>query len=473
MTFPTENKVQKPWIERVFGTAQFLRLWSAQVVTSIGEWTFFLVVSIKAAQIGAGTPEGAVALVLLARLGPGFLFSQLAGVFADRFDRRRLMAVCDIARAAIVMIFPLLEHVWQLVALSLALEAFTLLWMPAKEALVPNLVPEEFLPTANTLSPLATYGTFPLALFIMWALDQTVGSHNTDIGFWIDAASFVISAALVLTLVPTSSPASSQAGSIPKKNTAVQSLLESNEAETHAKAGIQAKTTLFSGVVEIWQEMRDGWRLVLGHPALRSVNIGLAVALVGGGMLVPLGTVYSTRVLNADNNGYYSMLMGLGIGLIIGVAALLKISSRLNQPRIFGLSLVLAGVALFAATSVARLYLVVLFLGVAGAAVGVTYILGFTIIQAAATDETRGRVFAAFYSLARSGVLLAMVAAPTVSVVFDRFTEAAFDRVIDLGAIQLFVPGVRVTFWVAAVIISAAGVLALRTLRDVNQEAPQ
>ena len=96
----------------VWGTPQFLRLWLAQLVTSTGEWVFFLAVSIKAAEVGPGTPEGAVALVLLARLGPGFFFSQLAGVLADRWDRRKLMASCDIIRAGVVCAFPFVSHVW-------------------------------------------------------------------------------------------------------------------------------------------------------------------------------------------------------------------------------------------------------------------------------------------------------------------------------------------------------------------------
>ena len=62
----------------IWGTPQFMRLWLAQLVTSTGEWVFFLAVAIKAAEVGPGTPEGAVALVLLARLGPGFFFGEAA-----------------------------------------------------------------------------------------------------------------------------------------------------------------------------------------------------------------------------------------------------------------------------------------------------------------------------------------------------------------------------------------------------------
>lgn len=428
---------------RVWGTDQFLRLWLAQFVTSTGEWVFFLVVAIKAADVGRGTPEGAVALVLLARLGPGFFFGQLAGVLADRWDRRKLMAVCDVARAAVVCAFPFLDHVWQLVLLSLLLEAFTLLWIPAKEALVPNLLPRKHLPTANTLSVLATYGTFPLALLLMFLLGGD-GGDDTAIGFWFDAGTFIVSALLISSIVVPR----------PKKS-----------REPAAPSSIDADKL---DVGSIWAEMRDGWRLVFGDPVLRAVNLGLAVGLVGGGMLVPLGTVYATEVLGADNRGYYGMLMGLGVGLGIGVLVLLGVSERLNRPWVFGRMVLVAGLALLAATVVSQLWLVITLLGVVGAAVGVIYILGFTIIQETVDDDMRGRVFAAFYSLARAGVLVAMVAAPALAVFFDRITELSADGTIGVFGYRMLIPGVRITFWVAALIIAGAGAFAMRTLRAVT-----
>ena len=104
-----------------------------------------------------------------------------------------------------------------------------------------------------------------------------------------------------------------------------------------------------------------------------------------------------------------------------------------------------------------------------GAAVGVIYILGFTIIQETTDDEMRGRVFAAFYSLARAGVLVAMVAAPGLAVFFDRITELTADGSIPVFGYRLLIPGVRITFWVAALIIVSAGWFAIRTLRGVGQ----
>lgn len=427
---------------RVFATNQFFRLWMAQVVTSTGEWVFFLAIALKARDVGTGTPEAAVAFVLAARLGPGFFLGQIAGVLADRWDRRKLMAVCDVARAGIVMTIPFLSHVWQLVLVSLALEAFTLLWIPSKEALVPNLIPKSHLATANSLSMLATYGTFPLALVLMFVLDGQSGTATAP-AFIFDAATFVVSAFLIVSI--------GVRGRSRWVSTAVHRV-DDNKLSA----------------ADVWGEIRDGWRVVLSEPTVRAVNLGLAVGLIGGGMLIPLGAVYAEEVLLVDNDGYFAMLMGLGVGVGLGVLAVLMVQNMIRKELIFAQAVFFAGLCLAVATSVTPLFGVVLGLAGTGVCVGMVYVLGFTILQETVDDELRGRVFAALYSLARAGVLIAMVAAPGLAVALDRITELTADGAVSVFGYSILIPGVRITFWLAALIIMTAGVFTLMSMRHLK-----
>ena len=100
---------------------------------------------------------------MAARILPGFFLGAAAGVLVDRWDRKQVMVVCDIGRAAVLATLPFVDTVLGLVVASLVLEMLTLLWSPAKEASVPNLVPPDHLTTANSLSLVAAYGTFPVA----------------------------------------------------------------------------------------------------------------------------------------------------------------------------------------------------------------------------------------------------------------------------------------------------------------------
>ena len=434
---------------RVFATPQFFRLWSAQVVTSTGDWLGFLAIAVVAARLGAGTPEAAIGVVIAARLVPGVFFSQVAGVLADRFDRRRLMVVCDLARAGILLVVPLVNSVWQLVLVSLALEAFTLLWIPAKEASVPNLLPAKHLTAANSLSMFATYATFPVASLIFARVAGALESADREgwLGllypdkqgpiFYLDALTFVVSAALVF--------------SLPLR---------------HPRDAVRAErpTLRWEGVV---REYREGWRYVVVNPTVRSVNIGLATALMGGGMLIPLALVYSIEVLGVGEGGFADIVTGLSAGVGVGVVVLSLLQRRVHKHRVFARSLTGAGVCLLVASSLGSLPWVMLVAGAVGACAGGMYVLGFTLLHEHTADEVRGRVFAGLYSIVRLCVVVALVVGPLLAALFDRISEVLWDRSIDIGIVVVELPGVRLTLWLAGLTVIVAGLLARRTQRAV------
>jgi hypothetical protein len=96
---------------------------------------------------------------------------------------------------------------------------------------------------------------------------------------------------------------------------------------------------------------------------------------------------------------------------------------------------------------------------------GAVYVLGFTLLHESVDDELRGRIFGALYILVRFCVLLAFAVGPLLSDLLDRASVRLVDRHIAPFGIDVFVPGVRLTLWLAAVVIMAAGVLALMSLR--------
>ena len=432
---------------RVFGSNQFFRLWLAQTVTSMGDWIFFLAITITAARIGGGSPEAAVGLVVGARIVPGFFLAQLAGVLADRWDRRRLMVVCDVGRAGVVLFLPFVDTLWQLVIASLALEAFTLLWIPAKEASVPNLVPKSHLTTANSLALLATYGTFPLASLLFVGL-AAGGDRLEDLGageflridqaslaFYVNAFTFVLSALLIWTLV------------LPR--------VRSSTSVDGDKLDLAAT----------WREFHEGWRYIFINPTVRSVNLGLATGLIGGGMLIPLGSVYSIEVLGAGERGFGAMLTGLGVGVGLGVLLLSLMRKRLRKRLLFIRAVLGAGASLLVAASLNSLAGVIVAVGALGICAGAVYVIGFTLLHEEAEDEIRGRIFAALYTLVRFCVLLALVMGPFLAVAFDKLSDRTTDGSVDIFGWTLLLPGVRLTLWLAGLIIIAAGVLATTSLR--------
>src|SRR3989441_7345140 len=163
----------------------FSRLWRAMLVSSLGDWVGFVAVAALVARLG-GSRLGALAVagVMLARLLPSVVFGPFAGVFADRFDRRKLMVSADIARGALYASLPFFPKLWLIFLVSFVIECLSLLWTPAKDASIPNLVPRGQLSNANSVGLVTTYGTLPLGATICTGLIGIAVAIGTKVHYF-------------------------------------------------------------------------------------------------------------------------------------------------------------------------------------------------------------------------------------------------------------------------------------------------
>jgi MFS family permease len=451
--------------DRIFGSPEFFRLWIAQAVSSLGDWLGFLAILVLANRVGTSAPGASVGLVMAARIIPGFFLSAGAGVLIDRMDRKQVMVVTMVVRALVVASLPFVNSVLGLVFASLVLELATLFFSPALAALVPNVVPAEKLTTANSLGMAAAYGTFPLGagLFALLAkVAEWLGSIDaldalkTDqyaVAFYANVVCYVVSAALIYRL------------------RVERTHLTSPNGQAGGRASDRDQSI---DLGQVFTEIKEGWHYAFINPVVRSVNVGLACGLIGGGMLVPLGQTFSEDVLGAGPSGFGVFVFALGVGVAVGVIAVSVLQKRLRKVRTFVGSVWCAGIALLVGTSMSTLELAAAFVAVMGVCAGSVYVLGFTLLHENVEDELRGRIFAALYTLVRLCVLLSMGIGPVLADVFDGLSKSLFDRKIDVG-IEIAVPGVRITLWLAGIIMVGAGFLAalsLRGLRSARSPAP-
>jgi dTMP kinase len=220
-----------------------------------------------------------------------------------------------------------------------------------------------------------------------------------------------------------------------------------------------------------WVEVRDGWRFIFVNPVVRAVNVGLATGLIGGGMLIPLGSIFAEDVLGAGEAGYGSLVTALGTGVALGVLAITTMQRRLPKEWTFASAVIVAGVALVLAASVSTLTPAVILVGVIGVCAGCVYVLGFTLLHEHVDDELRGRIFTSLYTLVRLCLLLAMTVGPLLTQAFDELSQRWWSGRADLGALSIPLPGVRLTLWLAGLIIVVAGWLAALSLRVGERDA--
>jgi dTMP kinase len=454
---PTPVAGNEPVIVRLFGSSSFFRLWLGMLASALGDWLGFLAIADLARRVGGDTSGAlAVGFVFMARVLPGLLFGAVVGVLVDRWDRKRVMIVCDIGRALVLVALPFVDSVPGLIVASLVMELFTLAWQPAKEASVPNLVPQSYLGTANSLSVMAAYGTFPVAA-ALFAVMAKVGESmaggwfaealRLDVGstlaFYVDAATFLISAAVIWSLALPARHRRDRAPSTGTENAGAQS----------------------TGLALAWTDMKEGWSFIASNPVVRAVNIGLATGLIGGGMLVPLGSIFIDRVLGAGSAGYGLFLTVLGLGVAVGVIVLSIIQQKLPKPEVFTAAVFFAGVCLFGAASTTSLTPAALLIFGLGVCAGTAYVLGFTLLHENVDDDLRGRTFSALNTLVRLCLVVSFAIGPFLTQAFDRLSAWLFtNSKLSLFGLDIFVPGIRITLWLAGSIMILAGILAARSL---------
>ncbi len=442
------------WIEKLFGTRQFFSLWVAQLVSATGDWLGLVATIALAARLSEGSEGAAIALVLASRVAPGFFLATAAGVLVDRLDRKRVMVACDLGRAAVLVSLPFVDTLLGLVAASFVLELLTMMWQPAKEAIVPNLVPKERLTSANALNVAAAYGMFPVAVGIAALLSKAAEAmadegwvtnfrlNEEGLAFYVDALTFLVTAAIVARLAIPARPKEGRR--------------------------VQHRGWDLGGA---FRELREGWQLIAANPIVRSVNVGLATGIMGGGMLVPLGAIFVDEVIVGREADFHLVLFSLGTGMALGVACASALQNRINRSQVFAGALVGAGLALLAAASFDVLSLVAPATGLLGFMGGPVYVLGFTLLHENVSDDMRGRVFASLLVLVRLCLLVALALAPLVADLLDRVSQRWWDGYVSVLGAQVHVPGVRLTMWLAAVIIVAAGILSSWSLKTGGSPA--
>jgi dTMP kinase len=457
-------------IQRMFGSREFFALFNVQLISAIGDWVGFFAITSLAAAISS-QPEAAIALVTTARVAPGILFAPFIGVIVDRFSRKTVMVVADVVRAGVFLLLPLVQTVPGLILASLVLEIFTLMWSPAKEATVPELVEPERLTTANSMGLVAAYATMPVAGPIQFGL-ASLNTRLVELGFlgflgfsaaqggvqtlafYFNALSFM-AAALILWKWVFPAMSSDPVGD----RVDVEPVVERDPLEEER-----------SRLRRTFDEIREGWQFAFLNPVVRGVNIGLATGIMGGAMLVPLGPTFARFVIGNPNT-FALFITALGLGVAVGVVLLSVIQKRVPKEQIFPLLVFGSGIGLFFGVSMSSFWLAAMGVFFLGVCAGSVYVLGFTLLQEHTEDELRGRIFATLLTLVRTSVLLALLLGPFFATIFDGFaraaTGAAANEVPSVSAFgfELAIPGVRLTLWLAAVIIMVAGVLSAKSMK--------
>lgn len=363
-------------------------LLSAGLVSLAGDWILRIGLVYRVYVLTGSTV--ASALTMASSFLPQVLLGAVAGVFADRWDRRRTMIVADLLLAAGLLPLLLVKsagQVWIVFAVLLWESVVQQFFAPAEQALLPRLVPDDQLITANAVSG-QTQNLSRLAGSGLGGVIAAAGGI-TAVAL-ADAASFVISAALI-TLVSMPGRADAPAADRP------------------------AMTSLRDKVSAVRADLADGLRWSARHRILRALMVFLLVTSIGEGIMSTLFAPFVQHVLHGSSQAYGVVAAVQAIGGIVGGLAAASIGQRVSASWLLGW-----GAVAFGAVDLAIFLYPLGYVSVWPAAVGMM-IVGvpgalamagaMTLFQRSTEDSHRGRVFGALGAVEGVAILAGTVCA--------------------------------------------------------------
>jgi MFS family permease len=363
----------------------FALLWIAGLVSVAGDFALIAALPLHAyALTGSAVAAGGV---FAASLLPRILLSSVAGVFVDRWDRKRTMVVTDLLRA--IALLPLLAVVsadllWLLYLVRLTTGTLVLFFNPAESALLPRLVGEEQLVTANALNTLNNnLGRLvgPAAGGVLYA----TGGLGTVV--LVDALSFAISAAFIAAIRANARP-------------------ERTETST---SGTSAWGRVFG-------EWRAGLQQIRQNQVIATIFIAMGIGFVGEGTFEVGFVPLIVDVFKGGSEGVGVLLSAQAIGGIIAGALVARVAERAS-PRLLlaggfiGLGLVDLGMVnsgALATPGQPALTLAAAFMILAGFPAVAGFAAINTLLQMETTDEFRGRVFGAMGTIDGISILVGL-----------------------------------------------------------------
>ncbi|KSU64448.1 MFS transporter [[Bacillus] enclensis] len=296
----------------------FITLMTAQAISSLGDWLSIVAIITLVGLKWEATPMQ-MSFIILSLALPMALLGPVSGTVADRMERKTLMIVSDVIRGGLILLLTLASNVWMVYVCLFLIGIFSSVFVPAKNGKLKELVPDDAIKGAMSLTSMIDSSTKVIGPLVSGILVTAVGTYNV---FYIDSATFFISALLIFTL--------------PKAVRAVETADEKEKKEKgtafkeELKVGFQflKKSTFLMyglflmGISLLILQLSDSQIIVL----LRQLTdaspdlFGYTVTGSGIGMLIT-GIFLSKKT---DYNAFIYMCIGvLGIGLGFGVMGIL------------------------------------------------------------------------------------------------------------------------------------------------------
>jgi CRP-like cAMP-binding protein/sugar phosphate permease len=389
----------------VFRRRDFSLLWLAQLISTIGSSLADLAAGILVFRLTGSALS--VGLMLMATALPSLVLGLVAGVFVDRFDRKRIMIISDLLRAGLVAMIPLVVSTFGIAGLYVVVlvnAGVGQFFDPAHESVVPDVAAEDELAAANSFLSISSFGSTAIGFAAAGLLATTA---SIEIAFYVDSLTFLVSAVLLL--------------------------------------GVRVGPIVAEGVATVGNvvaNLRDGIRHLTRTPVLRSALLTGIPVYASFGLWNVLLLPFAIVALGATEFEYGVQEALTSVGFVVGSLLMARYADRLPEGQwivasVIGMGVV--GVAYGLVDSIALAFVLVSISGFLNAPASIARRL---VMQRNTPREVCGRVFAAFFVARDVVFLIGMALAGLADVVDIRLLVIACSIVLIASGIWTqFAPG--------------------------------
>jgi MFS family permease len=403
----------------VLKNRDFLALWLGQLISRIGDNFAVVAALVLINELVLDKPGIAVVIVATAMTLPQ-LFALASGVFVDRFSRKGVMILMDVLRAGVALL-PILVHrsdqLYILYLSAFAVQGFGAMFVPARNASIPNMVRDDQLLTANAL----IQATDLVSLIVGAALATLViGLWTTAAAFVMDSASFVLSAMLIFAArIPSVKPAAAVSASIGEFRS-------------------------------FWHSFIEGLHYIRSNKHLIQLMAITLMATLGLSATVLLAVAYFKKLFNVSSQ-YLGLLQTMeGLGMALGALLVGAYASWARSRRIVSANMVVLGTGTLFFAIAPQYWMVLVGALIVGLCVVSARSTLAAMTQALVPDAWRGRVESAMVTVTGLGTMGALVMAGVL-------------------ADAIGPNGPRVIFFVTGLAVLAAGIVSVFTLRSAEE----
>ena len=358
----------------------FRLLWIGQVISELANWFNFIAVLGLVRLVSHSDPT-VTTIVILTRLVPFTIFAPIAGAFVDRWSRRTVMIVSDLARIGVALGLLLVrtpEDLWIAYVCTALLSFFGAFFEAAKNSSLPNITGERDLLAGNALM---FSSRFLLMSFGAVLGGWTAANVGYKAAFVVNAASFLASAFSVW-LIPDHE--TKEAG---RTETIVVDVDVSGPPEKHRRS--------------YWSDIREGWAYIIRHPPVAAILFADILWASGGGAVNLIsdrlgGLVFAGEHGISGDSAVAALYFAAGLGLFAGMMLARRVGSYFefvgHVPGFIGWSLVVQGILFALIGIMPNLWLACLLLFLGRILLGAEFAVQETLLVRLVPDKLRGRV---------------------------------------------------------------------------------